>query len=123
MSPNRERSFFNLQDAEEKVLENLRNYGKRKKADGSVEEYSSAKKNDTLNRDSVETAKLDFFEDYRVSKKLLVPIDENAIEIDMMERIAFHGKTVASLLEELIFLTIYTTTRFKSLLILSYLLL
>ena len=65
-----------------------------------MEEYSSAKKNDTLNRDSVETAKLNFFEDYRVSKKLLVPIDENAIEIDMMERIAFHGKTVASLLEE-----------------------
>ena len=43
-----------LQDAEEKVLENSRNYGKRKNADGSVSEYSSSKLKDKLQKDSIE---------------------------------------------------------------------
>ena len=43
---------------------------------------------------------LEFFEDYRISKTRSMPIDENAVEIDMMKWIELNGKTIATLLEE-----------------------
>ena len=81
-------------------MENSRNYGKRKKADGSVEEYSSAKQKDRLTKDAVETAMVEFFDDIRESKKQAKAIDENAVEIDMMKWIGVHDKTIGSLLDE-----------------------
>lgn len=89
-----------LQDAEEKVLENSRNYGKRKNADGSVSEYSTSKLKDKLQKDSIETAMLEFLDDVRSSKKQAIPTDETVVEIEMMNWIQCHGKSIGLLLDE-----------------------
>lgn len=81
-------------------MENSKNYGKRKNADGSISEYSSAKQMNKLQRESIETAMLEFLGDVRASKKQAAPIDEGAVEIEMMNWIANHRKSVGSLLDE-----------------------
>ena len=81
-------------------MENSKNYGKRKNADGSISEYSSTKQMNKLQREYIETAMIEFLGEVKASKKQAAPIDESAVEIEMMNWIAFHGKTIGSLLYE-----------------------
>ena len=87
-----------VQEAEEKVLENSKNYGKRKNPDGSVTEYTSSKHKDKQGRDFFETTMLDFLQDTKPPK--ISTIDEAAVELDMMQWIQSQDKSVDSLLSE-----------------------
>ena len=87
-----------VQEAEVKVLENSKNYGKRKNPDGSVTEYTSSKHKDKQERDSFETTMLDFLQ-YTKGPKIST-IDEAAVELEMMQWIQLQDKSVDSLLSE-----------------------
>lgn len=79
-------------------MENSKNYGKRKNADGTVTEYTSSKPKDKQGRDSFEGAMLDFIQDVKGPKESFV--DETLMEMELIKWINVQAKSVDSLLDE-----------------------
>ena len=96
--PNRARSFFKM--PRKRSWRIPRTTAKTKNADGSISENSSTKQMKKLQRESIETTMNEFLGEVKVSSKQAAPINESAVEIEMMNWIAFHGESIGSLLSE-----------------------
>lgn len=89
-----------IEDAEMKVLDNSRNYGKRKNADGTITDNTSAKAKSKVGKDEIETAIFDVLHDIRNSKKLRADDYEATVEIQMKLWTTAEGKTMNNLFQE-----------------------
>ena len=89
-----------LQDAEDKIFKNSRNYGKSKHADGTISDNTSKKAKASSSKDDFDAAIFEILHDIRESKNQHADQYEANYENQMKQWITFEGKTVENLLEE-----------------------